>query len=76
MVPPFAIHRDPRVCNTYLLKLILGVKASIFIIKYFHNPDKFDPDHFTTERVKMRNKEPYAYLPFSAGPRNCIGMSI
>lgn len=55
MVPPFAIHRDPR---------------------YFHNPDEFDPDHFTTERVKMRNREPYAYLPFSAGPRNCIGQKF
>ncbi|XP_045539510.1 cytochrome P450 6B1 [Papilio machaon] len=40
--------------------------------KYFPNPEKFDPERFDPENVKDRH--PCAYLPFSAGPRNCLGM--
>lgn len=38
---------------------------------YFPDPERFDPERFTPEREKQLPR--YAYLPFGAGPRSCIG---
>ncbi|XP_065280051.1 uncharacterized protein [Dermacentor albipictus] len=42
--------------------------------QYFPEPFTFDPERFNDENVG--SIQPYTYLPFGAGPRNCIGISF
>ena len=39
--------------------------------RFFENPEGFEPERFLGERGKAMNK--HAYIPFIAGPRQCIG---
>lgn len=43
--------------------------------KFFDDPDDFKPERFLDERSR-ETKNPFTYIPFSAGPRNCIGQKF
>nr|WCC58130.1 cytochrome P450 [Pharsalia antennata] len=66
------IINDTDIGNGVILPKYLNV--GLFIYGCHHNPKYFaDPEKFIPERFEGNNVKPYTFLPFSSGPRNCIG---
>ncbi|KAI1303756.1 Cytochrome P450 4c3 [Halotydeus destructor] len=62
-------YQVPKGTTCGILTFLLHRNADIF-----PNPEKFDPERFRPENSVGRH--PFAYVPFSAGPRNCIGQKF
>ncbi|XP_035678196.1 cytochrome P450 3A21-like [Branchiostoma floridae] len=54
--------------------VLVDVLAIHYDPERWPEPNKFIPERFTKEAREKR--DPYNWLPFGAGPRNCIGMRL
>ncbi|XP_049866094.1 cytochrome P450 4d2-like [Pectinophora gossypiella] len=76
---PFIIRKvleDIKLPSGRILPAGSGVVCSIWGThrdpKYWGpDADNFDPDRFLPERFNLANT--YSFMPFSSGPRNCVG---
>lgn len=39
----------------------------------FPEPNEFRPERFDSKNTETAKIDPFAFIPFSSGPRNCIG---
>ncbi|XP_055948667.1 cytochrome P450 4V2-like [Argiope bruennichi] len=79
VVPIFGrqVYEDTEICGYTVPK-----GSSCMVLNYylhrdetiFPDPEKFDPDRFLPENAA--DIPEYGFLPFSAGPRNCIGKAF
>ena len=72
------ILKKPIQIDGYEIPANVNIDIGVGIIhknaSYWPDPDKFDPTRFSEENLNKQH--PYAFLPFSAGSRNCIGQSF
>lgn len=64
------LGREIRVGDTVILPIYALHRHDLL----WERPHAFDPDNFAPDIARQRDR--FAYLPFGAGPRICIGMSF
>lgn len=76
---PEVIRKCTAPCRVgeYCLKKGSRVAISVLALHkhpdYWYLPNQFFPDRFSQENVLATMKNPFQYIPFGGGARNCIG---
>jgi cytochrome P450 family 4 len=72
------LGEDITTFSGHLLKAGSSIHLHIYDLhrnpEIYPEPERFDPERFLPENCQKRHN--FAYLPFSAGPRNCIGQKF
>ncbi|XP_035226709.1 cytochrome P450 3A2-like isoform X2 [Stegodyphus dumicola] len=55
-------------------RVIFPIYAMHHDPEFFPDPEKFNPERWIRDASGKLSHPQYAYLPFGAGPRNCLGM--
>ena len=69
-------------CNVGPYKLKKGTIVMVSAVaahmhpEFWEDPTLFKPERFSKEFIRHTVKHPYQYIPFSAGPRSCIGQKL
>ncbi|XP_039479318.1 uncharacterized protein LOC120443936 [Drosophila santomea] len=70
--------RETELANGLILPKGSQIAVQVFDIhrnpEYWDSPEEFRPERFLPEN--SQNRHTYAYIPFSAGQRNCIGQKF
>ncbi len=66
---------QPDVLSGYEIPAGANVLLPLYLLhrhpRYWHDPDTFRPERFAPDHEAERPR--FAYMPFAAGPRHCIG---
>ncbi|XP_059152544.1 ultra-long-chain fatty acid omega-hydroxylase-like [Physella acuta] len=77
---PYIERETVEDCSINAQILPKGTRIAIHIWLLHHNPHIWEnPDEFNPERFNPDNQvklDPFQFVPFAAGPRNCIGQNF
>jgi cytochrome P450 len=64
-------YRVPAATNVFIFQWLTHRDR-----RFFTDPERFDPERWRADPVRAGRVPRFAYLPFGAGPRTCVGASF
>lgn len=62
-------HAIPKGMLVNIMLFVIHMQPDVWVDPEIYRPDRFLPD-------EVAKRDTYAFVPFSAGPRNCIGQNF